>query len=80
MAFGEALDRRLSGATLTWANPASGSSGSVTPLRTFQTADGRWCREFEARVDAPVWGERRVGIACREGERWRLELERPGEA
>jgi surface antigen len=79
-AFGEALDRQVSGAAVDWRNPETGSSGAVMPLRTFRAADGRWCREYEERVEQGGAVERRIGIACREAGRWRLEFERPAEA
>ena len=77
-AFNTALDTQISGGSVTWQNPASGSRGSITPLRTFRTADGRWCREYGQEID----GRRAVAssgsaspAATREG--WRLKLERP---
>ena len=79
-AFNSALDTQVSGGSVTWQNPASGSRGSVTPLRTFKTADGRWCREYRQEIAAVALTERRIGIACRDAEGWRLKLERPGEA
>jgi len=75
-----ALDTQVSGSTVTWRNPDSGSAGSVKPLRTFRTADGRWCREFEQRLEAAADQQGR-GIACRGPSGWWLKLERPaGEA
>jgi surface antigen len=75
-----ALDTQVSGSTVTWRNPDSGSAGSVKPLRTFRTADGRWCREFEQRLDA-LTGQQGRGVACRGPAGWWLKLERPaGEA
>jgi surface antigen len=79
-AFGEALDKQLSGQSVEWSNPDTGSSGSVTPLRTFRASDGRWCREYEQRVAGPAGAERLTGIACRDAQGWRPKLERPGEA
>ena len=79
-AFKSALDTQVSGGSVTWQNPASGSRGSVTPLRTFKTADGRWCREYRQEIAAVALTERRIGIPCRDAEGWRLKLERPGEA
>ena len=35
----QALNDKPSGTTTTWKNPDSGNSGSVTPIRTYQTAD-----------------------------------------
>lgn len=79
-AFKAALDTQVSGGSVTWQNPASGSRGSVTPLRTFKTADGRWCREYRQEVEAATVTDRRIGIACRDADGWRLRLERPWEA
>ena len=79
-AFGEALDTQLSGQSVDWRNPDSGSSGSVTPLRTFRASDGRWCREYAQSEAGPGGSERLTGIACRDAQGWRPELERPGAA
>ncbi len=79
----EALESKLSGATVAWHNPNSGTSGSITPVRTFRNRDGRWCREYEKQVQGEGWGGRlllagagseRV-IACREDDgRWVTRL------
>lgn len=79
----EALESKLSGATVAWHNPGSGTSGSITPVRTFRNRDGRWCREYEKQVQGEGWGggllltgsgSERV-IACREDDgRWVTRL------
>lgn len=33
-----------------WANPNTGTNGSITPVRTFLDSQGRICREYEAEV------------------------------
>lgn len=67
----DALERMLSGDTLTWTNEDSGSEGSITPLRTFQRPDGRWCREYRERTSSHTAEEERLSIACRDSEgRW----------
>ena len=76
-AFTQALDRQVSGQSVSWHNPDTGSGGSVTPLRTFRAADGRYCREYEQRMTAAGGSELRTGIACRDGEGWRPTVERP---
>ena len=76
-AFVEALDRQVSGQSVVWRNPESGSSGAIKPLRTFRAADGRFCREYEQRLEAPGGSERVTGIACREAGGWRPTIERP---
>lgn len=40
------------------------------PVLTFEAADGRFCREFEITAGA----EAAVGVACKSGEEWRLEV------
>ena len=41
-----ALETQPTGRASTWVNPDSGYSGTVTPVKTYQTADGTHCREF----------------------------------
>lgn len=77
VALNSALDTQLSGSSVTWQNPASGSRGSITPLRTFRTANGRWCREYRQELASAAQSEQRIGIACREADGWQLKLERP---
>ena len=77
VALNTALDTQISGGSVTWQNPASGSRGSITPLRTFRTANGRWCREYRQELDSAAQSEQRIGIACREADGWQLKLERP---
>ena len=59
------LETTRSGITSNWANPDSGHSGTVTPTRTFQTADGRYCREFQGSVTIAGKTEQAYGNACR---------------
>jgi len=61
----DALEKHLSGNTVDWQVPASGSRGAVTPIRSFRNSDGQWCREYR-QVTTTVGGETlRHGIACR---------------
>jgi surface antigen len=72
----KALEKLVSGETLPWRSEQANAAGSVTPVRTFQNHDGRWCREFT--VQGEVSGEelQRRAIACRRGEYdWRVMLE-----
>ena len=59
------LETTQSGTTSSWANPDNGHSGTVTPTRTFQTADGRYCREFQGTVTIGGKTEQAYGNACR---------------
>lgn len=63
------------GKAVSWSNPDSGNSGSITPLRqTTRSGDGATCRSFEQSVttkDGRVASER--GTACREADgTWRI--------
>jgi surface antigen len=72
----EALEKRLSGASIEWASPASGLRGAVTPTRTFRDAAGQWCREYEEVIRYGGDIEHRRGIACRTGEgEWKTRLQ-----
>lgn len=69
-----ALETQRIGATSTWTNPDSGHSGTVTPTRTWQRYDGRYCREFEQTVQIDGRLERATGTACRQDDgTWRIE-------
>jgi len=64
--FQYALEYNQSGTAASWHNPADDHSGRTTPLRTFQTAEGVYCREFQQTImidDQPQDG---YGTACRQ--------------
>ena len=74
-ALSEALEKRLSGVAVDWHNQASGSSGAVTPVRTFRNADGSWCREYLEEATIAGTLDSRRAIACRESDgQWRTRL------
>jgi surface antigen len=62
----QALEAIPSGRSVTWHNPDSGNSGTVTPIRTYQTANGQYCREYQQTII--IGGERQqsYGTACRQ--------------
>jgi surface antigen len=62
----QALDSKPSGTTTTWRNPDSGNSGSVTPIRTYQADNGRYCREYEQTVTIGGKPQKSYGTACRQ--------------
>lgn len=60
--LGRTLETAASG------EPQRTAQGELTALSTLQTADGRYCREYERSTAAG----RELGLACREGAgRWR---------
>ncbi|MDF1747354.1 MAG: RT0821/Lpp0805 family surface protein [Alphaproteobacteria bacterium] len=47
----QSLTQAPAGETATWKNNATGTHGSITPMRTFLNAQGRICREYDAEVN-----------------------------
>ena len=61
------------GETISWNNPDSGNSGSVTPRRDGQSDAGEYCREYEQVIYVDGQQETAVGIACQGGDgKWRI--------
>ncbi|MDM7946552.1 MAG: RT0821/Lpp0805 family surface protein [Oceanibaculum nanhaiense] len=61
------------GQTITWNNPNSGNSGSVTPVREGTTASGEYCREFQQTVIIGGKSENAYGTACRQPDgSWKI--------
>ena len=68
-----ALETGRAGQTSRWRNPDSGHTGTVTPIRTYQTAARQDCREYETTVTIDGRQERAVGRACRQGDgTWKI--------
>ncbi|MEZ5666723.1 MAG: RT0821/Lpp0805 family surface protein [Alphaproteobacteria bacterium] len=63
-----ALETRASGESESWQNPATGMHGTVTPLRTYQSAIGIYCREYEVSVMRDGSGEASRDAACRDSD------------
>jgi len=67
-----ALETASTGATVPWQNPDTGHSGAVTPTRTYQTASGTFCREYQQSVTIDGKSEQVTGTACRQPDgSWR---------
>jgi surface antigen len=61
-----ALERYPDGAYARWENPNNGHSGYVVPTRTYETAPGRYCREYQTSVVINGRTETAYGTACRQ--------------
>lgn len=69
------LESDTSGTRRPWTNPDTGHSGEVTPIRTFKSLDGRFCREFAERATTYGTVSEAGGIACREPDSgWKVRL------
>lgn len=68
-----ALETSSSGTATAWHNPDSGNSGSVMPLRTFQKANGQYCREYMQTLYIGGEEHQAYGTACRQADgTWRI--------
>ncbi len=63
-----ALESSPIGQASSWSNPDSGHSGTVTPTRTFETASGGPCREYQQTVTISGRTETAYGKACRQAD------------
>jgi|GEM_PF-292382 surface antigen len=73
-----ALERSRTNQPATWVNPDSGANGTVTPTRTYQAADGRYCREFTQTVTIEGQLQKAYGTACRQPDgTWQLVSGQP---
>jgi surface antigen len=77
-AASEVLRRGKKYASLPWENPQTGARGTVTPIASAYTQDGRTCRDFLASYvagDAQAWLQ---GEACKEGQgAWEVQSIKP---
>lgn len=68
-----ALEYNRTNQASTWVNPDTGGTGSVVPVRTFQNAEGRPCREFQETIVIGGREEQGYGTACRQPDgTWRI--------
>lgn len=67
-----ALENVRSGMQLSWKSSVSGHSGSVTPVSTFRSKSGFYCREYDETLTIDDQTERYRDTACRDsGGLWR---------
>jgi surface antigen len=63
---GQVLEHAGAEQTVAWRNPDSGASYQVTPTRTWQEQDGRYCREYTTTVRIGGKPQQAYGTACRQ--------------
>ncbi len=68
-----ALEGNRSGQSSSWAHPDTGHRGPVTPTRTYRTAAGENCREYQQTVTIDGKTEQAFGRACRQPDgSWKI--------
>lgn len=60
------LENTRTNQTTTWRNPDSGNYGAITPVETYQTSQGQYCREYLQEVIIDGEPQRAYGTACRQ--------------
>jgi surface antigen len=65
MKAAQALESNRTGYSSNWVNPDSGAHYTMTPTRTYETAEGH-CRDFRTQVEINGRFETVYGTACRQ--------------
>ncbi|MBI3505574.1 MAG: glycine zipper 2TM domain-containing protein [Proteobacteria bacterium] len=61
------------GQQITWSNPDSGNSGTITPTREGRDQSGSTCREYRSTVNVGGKTEEAYGTACRQADgSWKI--------
>jgi surface antigen len=53
------------GETISWNNPDSGNSGTITPVRDGTSTNGRYCREYSQTITVDGKTQKAYGTACK---------------
>ncbi len=61
----QALEYTPSGQATAWRNPDTGHYGRVTPIETYDTGGGSYCREFQHQAQIGGRSREVYGTACR---------------
>ena len=70
---GQVLEHAPDGQTIAWKNPDAATAHKVTPTRSFETNDGRYCREYTSAAVIGGQSQKTYGTACRQADgAWQL--------
>lgn len=61
-----ALESTRTNVATTWRNPDTGNYGSITPVETYRTSQGQYCREYTQTVVIGGQAQQAYGTACRQ--------------
>jgi surface antigen len=71
--IGQALEQAPAGQSVAWTNP-DGGQYQVTPVRTYEAGDGRYCREYQTSAIIGGRKEKVYGTACRQPDgSWQVQ-------
>jgi len=69
----QSFENSRSGSAMTWQNPDSGNSGSITPTRTYQNGE-QYCREYQQTIYVGGESQDAYGTACRQPDgSWQIQ-------
>lgn len=67
----QTLENAPDGATRRWANETTGHGGTITPVKTYVTENGYFCRDYREEIALGDGEQRFFHTACRrEDARW----------
>src|SRR5262245_57876658 len=70
----QAFENNQAGQTSVWNNPDSGNSGSITPTRTYELANGQYCRSYKQTIIIGGEPQPSYGTACRQPDgTWQIQ-------
>jgi surface antigen len=73
-AAARAFEQNRTGQTSTWSNPDTGHSGTITPTKTYQLANGQYCRRYTQTIDVGGDPQEASGTACRRSDgTWEIQ-------
>lgn len=68
-----ALEYNKTDEPASWHNPDTGHRGATTPRKTYKTAEGRYCREYQQTVIIGGEEHQAYGTACRQPDgSWKI--------
>jgi surface antigen len=60
------LEHTRTNTTTSWRNPDTNNTGAITPIETYQTREGQYCREYIQTVIVAGKEQQAYGTACRQ--------------
>lgn len=71
--IGQVLEHAPDGRRITWSAPRSGTGYSVVPVKSYQSAAGAYCREYQTMATVGGDLQQVYGTACRQPDgQWKL--------
>lgn len=68
-----ALEHAPTNTSTPWRNPDTGNAGQITPIETYQSSSGQYCREYQQTVWVGGKEQQAYGTACRQPDgTWKI--------